>query len=1381
MVKTEAKAPANKQAFQKKNNFFRDESVLVPENQPDIQPFFNPDPLGRASDDSKPFFSAPAIQPKLTIGKPGDKYEQEADSVAENVVKKTSRPENTGIQQNTTTSFTNTSHISKIQLKTEETTIGPNLQKKPIFESSTELTSAKSIQAKPLNTIKNSQPNETTNEDSILEKKEEKDEETQINKKAIFESSDAPEENTKNEPVQTKLIQAKGDPGSTPGNIEGHLSSEKSHGTPLPDKTRQQMETSFGADFGNVRIHTGSPAIQLSNELNAQAFTHGSDIYFNDGKYNPDTQDGKRLLAHELTHTVQQGGSLRMKEFVNLAPEMIQAFGFVDLIPDWIKSRARHVPGYTLFTVIISYDPLFDRPVERTPINVLEGLMGLVPFGTAIFDKLREYGIIQQVFEWVESQLNSLNLTTQGLLNLLEEAWNEMEFPYTDAIDIVSNKLHQLLQRVETFANSLVSRIMQWIKDALVGVAEPYLNENRAWSLIKKIIKFDPLKNEEVSATTVEILSDFLLLIGKQTELEQMRERGTLQETADWLDTQIGTFMSLLGELRALITSAWDAIQPANLPNIVENLQSLAVRAGSFLQRVWDFAITVASKVLELIKTSLLEWLKSFANDIPGYHLLTVILGKDIFTNEVVPRTVENIIKGFMSLLPGGDEQFNQMQETGVIPQAAQKIEALMGSLGISWEFVVSLFTDLWNSFTINDLLNPIPAFQRIVDKFAEPISRLFNFVIDVILIVIELVLQMMNFPFDIIRSIMNNAMAAFEDIKRDPIGFLINMLEAVKLGFSHFFDNILTHLADGLADWFFGQLEDAGITRPPDLSLGSILNLVLQVLGISMDRIWEKLADRIGQENVDRIRGAIDRLSGIWTFIKDVQERGMVAIWEYIQGQISNLWNMILEQATNWIMEQVINRVVTKLLSMLDPTGIMAVVNSFIAFFNAIQSAIEYFREILQIIDDYVSTIAAVARGEVEPGAAKLEQGLANAIPIAIGFLANQVGLRRIASRIAEIISTIRGYVDQALDWLLDRAVAGGRALLARITGEGGEETGTASPETQQQIQTGLNAIETAEGPFLESGEITEEHATQVATRVRQQNSIFTELHVVDGGTSWNYAYRAGGNVQGVKITSGTGRAPVIQRATKKTNAFPVEDEGIRAEVLKIKEHADFKDKTFKIQDLKNYLASNYENMSPRTGDRRIADMKRLALLFVSESARAGTADSNKDASFEQDLLSPRVISPVTNRSKYGYRNPEKDSAKGLIIMKKGLLREAKYGYTPAKENDLDYLKTTARYKDKKHDMIISWKDADLGHKSVSAREHWNDGGGNGSMNKPGHTQTKSNNTEWNQNTDNYHGPEEKHENRGDNEGHYRVPGPNNDPPSHRMWWDPTHDDYQG
>jgi hypothetical protein len=88
-------------------------------------------------------------------------------------------------------------------------------------------------------------------------------------------------------------------------NIESRLNSTKGGGSPLPKEVRSFMEPRFGADFSSVRVHTDSTAVQMSRELGAQAFTHGSDVYFGEGK----APENNELTAHELTHVVQQVGS----------------------------------------------------------------------------------------------------------------------------------------------------------------------------------------------------------------------------------------------------------------------------------------------------------------------------------------------------------------------------------------------------------------------------------------------------------------------------------------------------------------------------------------------------------------------------------------------------------------------------------------------------------------------------------------------------------------------------------------------------------------------------------------------------------------------------------------------------------------------------------------------------------------------------------------------------------------------------------------------------------------------------------------------------------------------------------------------------------------
>src|SRR5215472_4734706 len=90
--------------------------------------------------------------------------------------------------------------------------------------------------------------------------------------------------------------------------VERSIDQARSGGHSMDHGTRTGMEAAFGADFSGVRIHTDSRADGLSQSLSARAFTTGRDVFFRQGEYNPGSSSGRELLAHELTHVVQQNG-----------------------------------------------------------------------------------------------------------------------------------------------------------------------------------------------------------------------------------------------------------------------------------------------------------------------------------------------------------------------------------------------------------------------------------------------------------------------------------------------------------------------------------------------------------------------------------------------------------------------------------------------------------------------------------------------------------------------------------------------------------------------------------------------------------------------------------------------------------------------------------------------------------------------------------------------------------------------------------------------------------------------------------------------------------------------------------------------------------------
>ncbi len=807
-------------------------------------------------------------------------------------------------------------------------------------------------------------------------------------------------------------------------------------GRPLDQGINTEMSTKIGADFSNVRIHTDSSAVRMSTAIGAQAFTHGSDIYFNEGKYDPASSSGKHLLAHELTHTVQQGAAVQTKPELSKTPPKVQPL--LGAVREQLNTYARFIPGWTLFTVIIGYNPLLGQEVERSGENLVGGLLELIPvYGVIMMNKLREHNILADAFTWVRERLSSLDLSLNRIERVLDSTYNQIDFignPFT-LDDRISQALRSnfapLLADVMIFVEEVGQQILQMIKDALIAALKAVAEAFPGYPLFTKILGMDPLTGEEVISTTAEKIEDFLVLIGKERELEKMRQEGTIQETADWLDVELAQLDFSWEEIKGLFETAWDTFSMTDLQDPIGAFNRTVAIFQPFVTRVLTFAMNVAAQVLHFIKDALLRQLSDFAREQHGYHLLTVILGIDPFTQEVVERNVENIIRGFMSLMEGGEQQFQQMKETGAIEQTKEQVNAAVDELGFNLKYIIGLYMGLWNSFTIDDIFDPIGAFSRIVDTLGQPLLKLVVFVARIVMIVIEVLLTVMNFPFETINSIIGNAVQAFEDIKRDPIGFLKNLLSALKQGFVQFFANIGKHLLSGVSDWLFGQMADANITPPQDLSFQSIFGMVLEILGITKQKIFDKLKAKVGPEKWARIEKAIDTMTGVWEFVSDVFTRGPIAIWEKIQEKLSNLWDMVISAARGWIVTRIITNVTVKLLSMLDPTGIMAVVNSFIAFFKAVQSAIEYIIPILEMINKFASGVAQIAKGNIQSAADFLESTMSKAMPIMIGFLANQVGLGKIGNKIKEVIESIQQKVDEGIQWLIDRAWELGKNLL--------------------------------------------------------------------------------------------------------------------------------------------------------------------------------------------------------------------------------------------------------------------------------------------------------------------------------------------------------------
>lgn len=267
----------------------------------------------------------------IKVGEPGDRHEQEADQVAAKIVDQKEGGDTSvdagqisGVQRYMTNAKedelgTNTMRFEKDKYIQEQAATDAKEEEPGAMVHTKEEKEQVDMQAagegvkeeEPGSMVSAKEEREQVDmqatiggdkeEDSgIVNTKEEKE---QVDRQIV--AGEEQEEESPTTSVQTK---SEGGPKTTSIGLTKKINKRKGKGRPLPEKTRSEMEKGFGVDFSEVNIHTDKESGEMNQALRAQAFTHGKDIYFDEGKFDTRSSQGKRLLAHELTHVVQQKG-----------------------------------------------------------------------------------------------------------------------------------------------------------------------------------------------------------------------------------------------------------------------------------------------------------------------------------------------------------------------------------------------------------------------------------------------------------------------------------------------------------------------------------------------------------------------------------------------------------------------------------------------------------------------------------------------------------------------------------------------------------------------------------------------------------------------------------------------------------------------------------------------------------------------------------------------------------------------------------------------------------------------------------------------------------------------------------------------------------------
>ncbi|MET0573579.1 MAG: DUF4157 domain-containing protein [Pedobacter agri] len=898
---------------------------------------------------------------------------------------------------------------------------------------------------------------------------------------------------------QPEILQAKAGAsfasgGTAPGTVQSGIASTTGAGANLPAHVNSDLGGKMGADFSGVKIHDNAHAAKMTAHVNARAFTVGNDIYFNKGEYNPNSSGGKFLLAHELTHTIQQGATVQRKteekekvlrkveetekiDRCSCSDEIVQRWD----LGDWLAESAweiveeiapaefvqllreissKGILGFLREKLMTSLNHLFDRfPAVGNFVTNLISVFSLLYERVSVIMQALIAGDCAPLLAAVTELKNVITTIATdawtGLTDFVRPIgdffsglWGAFGAPVVDWLGQTASDvwvwMQGIGQRIWDWTlpvREYGAMAWDWVKSTLgIGADSSGAGNSNgmmqwvtgkaeeAWTGIKETIRpvIEPV--QQIAEKVVRILPLSAI----------MNLRDTVSNFASGVNgmaAAMGDDGSGIAE-QAQQASLRDIILPAVQTKVVEVQQGIgnaglwvAENVGGFVNQITGFYNSIASSSIFSAAAPAIAWINDTA----------LGLGNWVQTGVV---NLFNLASSGLGYLAGFITP---------ILNALQRIVDTIGDLaGRAGDFILGPFmlipecirTPIKN-FLIEQILSRIPLFNQIMaigDVWARAqqivMTILYQVFVDgnlpgAMWTFFRELLSLVGIPPELVVSILAKASQAVVDILGNPVGFFINLLSGLQQGFSQFFGNIGTHLLSGVVNWLTAEMRAMGITPPTDFSFGSIFSFILQILGVTIDNIFNLLATRIGEERAQRLRGMLDMATGAWSFVADVVERGPAAIWERIQEQLSNLWDTVIGNIVTFINERIMAQATAWLLSMLDVSGIMPVVNSILAVYRAIQSFTEYFVPILRIINQYVTMLADVARGNIAGAANFLESILANSLPIMIGFLANQFGFGRIATRMQEILESVKARIDAGILWVIDQAIRIGGAVI--------------------------------------------------------------------------------------------------------------------------------------------------------------------------------------------------------------------------------------------------------------------------------------------------------------------------------------------------------------
>lgn len=257
------------------------------------------------------------------------------------------------------------------------------------------------------------------------------------------------------------------------------------------------------------------------------------------------------------------------------------------------------------------------------------------------------------------------------------------------------------------------------------------------------------------------------------------------------------------------------------------------------------------------------------------------------------------------------------------------------------------------------------------------------------------------------------------------PKKFLNNLIAAIGNGLRNFMKNIAGHLQKGIIGWLTGAVTKAGIKPPESFDLKGIVSLIVQVMGLTYQHIRGRVVKKLGPGG----EGVVGKVEQGMAVMGQVATEGPVALWSLIVERVGDVKQMVIDQLKQYLITRVIMAGITWIIGLLNPVA------GFIKACKAIINIVMWFWQNASRVAELMSTIAgsikAIATGAIGQASAAVENALARALPLVIGFLASLLGLGGISKKVRSVIDKLRKPVNKVVDTVVGKAVKMGRKLL--------------------------------------------------------------------------------------------------------------------------------------------------------------------------------------------------------------------------------------------------------------------------------------------------------------------------------------------------------------